>query len=47
VIEHVALQVKCAPTDVGLYDWDGRSAERHCREIRDHLGFRECSLPTR
>jgi hypothetical protein len=44
VVEHVARQVKCSPADLGLYDWGGRSVERHRREIRDHLGFRECSV---
>lgn len=44
MVERVARQVKCSPSDLGLYGWGGRSVEWHRREIRDHLGFRECSV---
>ncbi|PRX41754.1 uncharacterized protein DUF4158 [Nonomuraea fuscirosea] len=29
---------------MGLYEWSGRTIERHRSEIRNHLGFRECSV---
>jgi hypothetical protein len=44
VVVHVARQVKCVPTDLDRYDRGGRSAQRHRGEIREHLGFRECSV---
>ncbi|MEU1728304.1 DUF4158 domain-containing protein [Nonomuraea sp. NPDC005692] len=44
VVTHVARQTKTSPGSVGLYDWSGRTIERHRGEIRDHLGFRECSV---
>jgi hypothetical protein len=31
-------------SDLGFYDWSGRSIERHRAEIREALGFRECSV---
>ncbi|MGP3965770.1 Tn3 family transposase [Nonomuraea sp. 3N208] len=44
VVDYVARQTKTSPGSVGLYEWSGRTIERHRREIRDHLGFRECSV---
>ncbi|MFI6990577.1 DUF4158 domain-containing protein [Nonomuraea wenchangensis] len=41
---HVAKQPKTSASSLGLYDWTGRSIERHRGEICDHLGFRECSV---
>jgi hypothetical protein len=29
---------------IGAYEWTGRSIERHRAQIRQHLGFRECSV---
>lgn len=44
VVEFVAGQVKVGAADLGFYDWSGRTIERHRAEIRELLGFRECSL---
>src|SRR5205823_1597980 len=33
-----------SPVEVGSYEWAGRSSERHRAQIREHLGFRECSV---
>ncbi|GAA5085106.1 hypothetical protein GCM10023259_096930 [Thermocatellispora tengchongensis] len=43
VVDYVAKQTKTSPSSLGLYDWSGRTIERHRGEIRDHLGFRDCS----
>jgi hypothetical protein len=44
VVDYVACQTKTPASTLGLYEWSGRTIERHRREIRDHLGFRECSV---
>ena len=44
VVEFVAGQVGVLPAEMGSYQWAGRSIERHRAEIREHLGFRECSV---
>src|SRR5688572_9824916 len=44
VVDYVAKQTKTPVGSLGLYDWSGRTIERHRDEIRDHLGFRECSV---
>lgn len=44
VVDYVARQTKMPVSSLGLYEWSGRTIERHRREIRDHLGFRECSV---
>src|SRR6266851_137031 len=44
VVEHVARQLKAPAGDFGFYEWAGRTIERHRGEIRNHLGFRECSV---
>lgn len=44
VVEFVARQVQVAPADLGGYEWVGRSIERHRAQIREHLGFRECTV---
>lgn len=44
VVEFVARQVKVPAADLGFYDWSGRTIERHRAEIRELVGFRECSL---
>lgn len=31
-------------SEIGFYDWSGRQAKRHRTEIRERLGFRECSV---
>jgi TnpA family transposase len=43
-VEYVARQVKVEPSELGFYDWSGRTAEYHRAQIRRHLGFRECSV---
>ncbi|HZD01089.1 MAG TPA: DUF4158 domain-containing protein [Actinomycetes bacterium] len=43
-VDHVARQVGVPPDELGLYDWSGRQSKRHRVEIRQHLGFRECSV---
>jgi len=43
-VDHVARQVGVPPEDLGLYDWSGRQSKRHRVEVRQHLGFRECSV---
>ena len=44
-VGYVASQVKVAASDLGLFDWVGRTAERHRKAVRTFLGFRECSVP--
>jgi hypothetical protein len=43
-VEFVAKQLRVPASDLGFYDWSGRSIERHRAEIREALGFRECSV---
>jgi Domain of unknown function (DUF4158)/Tn3 transposase DDE domain len=43
-VDHVARQVGVSPEELGLYDWSGRQSKRHRVEVRQHLGFRECSV---
>ncbi len=43
-VDHVARQVGVPPEELGLYDWSGRQSKRHRVEVRQHLGFRECSV---
>jgi hypothetical protein len=40
----VASQVKVPASDIGLFDWEGRTAERARKTVRTFLGFRECSV---
>lgn len=42
VVQFVAAQVRVAAADLGLYEC--RTIEFHRAQIRDHLGFRECSV---
>lgn len=44
VVEYVARQVRVPAAEFGLYEWSGRTIEYHRAQIRDHLGFRECSV---
>ncbi|WP_214417148.1 DUF4158 domain-containing protein [Sphaerisporangium fuscum] len=44
VVDYVAKQTKTSVSSLGLYDCSGRTIERHRREIRDRLGFRDCSV---
>jgi hypothetical protein len=45
VVEYVAQQVGIAPDAWTKYDWHGRSIEYHRAQIRQHLGFREATVP--
>ncbi len=40
----MAEQLRVSAADLGFYEWSGRSIERHRAEIREALGFRECSV---
>lgn len=44
VVGYVARQVKVPASELGLYDWTGRTIEYHRAQIRDHLGFRVCGV---
>ncbi|GAA1579878.1 hypothetical protein GCM10009789_37070 [Kribbella sancticallisti] len=44
VVRSVADQVKVPASELGLYDWFGRTGERHRAQIRAYLGLRECSV---
>ncbi|WP_194909564.1 DUF4158 domain-containing protein [Catenulispora rubra] len=44
VVEHVAAQLKLPASGFGLYNWSGRTSKEHRKQIRAHLGFRECSV---
>jgi hypothetical protein len=44
VVDFVARQMKVPAADFGLYEWAGRTIEYHRSQIRDHLGFRVCSV---
>ena len=43
-IEHLARQVKVPAIAIGAYDFAGRQIKNHRREIRNHTGFRVCSV---
>jgi hypothetical protein len=43
-VAYVARQVKVPASDLGLYEWSGRTFEYHRAQIRAFLGFRECTV---
>lgn len=43
-VEFVARQVQVPASELESYDWTGRTVEYHRAQIREHLGFRECSV---
>lgn len=43
-IAYVARQVGVERTDIAFYDWSGRTIEYHRAQIRQALGFRECTV---
>ena len=45
VVGHVARQVGVAAEQFAGYAWSGSTFDYHKKQIRDHLGFRECSVP--
>jgi hypothetical protein len=36
--------VQVPASELESYDWTGRTVEYHRAQIREHLGFRECSV---
>ncbi|WP_331721056.1 DUF4158 domain-containing protein [Streptomyces sp. NBC_00454] len=40
----MARQVQVLASELGFYEWTGRTVEYHRAQIRGHLGFRECSV---
>ncbi|MFD2150647.1 DUF4158 domain-containing protein [Rhodococcus jostii] len=42
-IEYVARQVGVERTEIAFYDWSGSTIEHHRAQIRQALGFRECT----
>jgi hypothetical protein len=43
-VEFVARQVKVPASDLGFYEWSGSTLKNHRSQVREHLGFRECSV---
>jgi hypothetical protein len=43
-VEFVARQIHVAPGELPTYEWSGRTIEYHRAQIRQHLGFRECTV---
>jgi TnpA family transposase len=43
-VAYVARQVGVPAADFGSYEWSGRTIEYHRAQIRQALGFRECSV---
>ncbi|MFF3617493.1 Tn3 family transposase [Streptomyces sp. NPDC002580] len=44
VVEFVARQMKVSAAEFGSYQWTGSTIEYHRAQIREHLGFRVCSV---
>ncbi|MDX6240057.1 MAG: hypothetical protein QOG10_4877 [Kribbellaceae bacterium] len=43
-VRFVADQIKVPASELGMYEWSGRTNRYHQAQIRSHLGFRECSI---
>jgi Domain of unknown function (DUF4158) len=43
-VAHVARLVGVPASDLGFYEWDGRTIKAHRTDIRRYFGFRECSV---
>jgi Domain of unknown function (DUF4158) len=43
-VAYVARQVDVPASDLGFYEWDGRTIKAHRADIRRYFGFRECSV---
>ena len=43
-VAYVARQVKVPASDLGLYEWSGRTFEYHRAQIRTFFGLRECTV---
>lgn len=44
VVGFVGRQVGISQSELGFYDWSGRTIKAHRTQIRAHFGFRECSV---
>ena len=44
VVDYVARQMKVPASELGFYEWSGRTIEYHRAQIREHLGFRVCGV---
>nr|WP_157679861.1 hypothetical protein [Mycobacterium intracellulare] len=40
----MARQVELEPTEIAFYEWTGRTSKFHRTQIRQALGFRECTV---
>jgi len=40
----IAGQLGVDASDLGFYEWAGRTIEYHCAQIRDHLGYRVATV---
>jgi len=43
-VDYVARQVGVDPMAFAKYDWSGRSIKYHRAQIREELGFGECTV---
>ncbi|WP_343577728.1 DUF4158 domain-containing protein [Mycobacterium sp.] len=43
-VDYVARQVEVEPTEIAFYEWTGRTSKFHRTQIRQALGFRECTV---
>jgi TnpA family transposase len=43
-VDYVARQVQVEPTEIAFYEWKGRTSKFHRAQIRQALGFRECTV---
>lgn len=43
-VAYVARLVEVPASELGFYEWDGRTIKAHRADIRRHFGFRECSV---
>lgn len=44
VVDFVARQVGVEGSELGFYDWSGRTIKAHRTQIREHFDFRECTV---
>ncbi|WP_404867917.1 DUF4158 domain-containing protein [Kitasatospora griseola] len=44
VVDFVARQMRVSAADFDFYQWSGSTIEYHRSQIREHLGFRACSV---
>lgn len=43
-VDYVARQVGVEPTEIAFYEWTGRTSKFHRTQLRQALGFRECTV---